>query len=495
MIGYIMKNILLGILIKAERAIKNRLVKLREWCLRPLLLRLGQQEGTMKMLVDAGFRTRAMIKLEFKKPIRVLFICHEPTLWGMFESVYNAMDIDLDFSPLVISLPYRHPTLPEGQYKDAGMLEFCIQRKIKAVQGYDKKRDEWLNPVTLVPDYVFFQSPYHLFPPMWSVERLSTIARVCHIPYGITIFRGKIYDVVHPAKFFRFISLFFKENSLSIKLFTDRFMAQGWFDHNKVILSGYPKLDYLNESHEICHNIWRHGTNKDIKRILWTPRWTTSEGACHFFNYKDFFSSFCKDHPNVEFVFRPHPLCLQNFLKTGELTRNDLEHLKAEYENSFNMTLDETGDYRDTFLTSDILITDISSLMTEYYVTGKPIIYTHCVDMFNDLGRQLSEGFYWVKSSIDLERTLEMLISGNDPLKKKRTKILKTLFFMPKGGAGLQIKEAVRSDLLSCTIDYAPTSNNNREVELYSAISDRYGKDSQHTVTNHKWPLDSLTTN
>ena len=167
------------------------------------------------------------------------------------------------------------------------------------------------------------------------------------------------------------------------------------------------------------------------------------EGNSHFFDYKDFFVAFCNEQHYVDFVFRPHPLCLLNFLQLGELTSRDLSQMEMEYENSLNMNLDKSEAYQDTFLTSDILVSDISSMMFEYFVTGKPIVYTHRIDDFNEFGRKLSEGFYWVKNSKELKQTLEMLISGNDPLRGKRKDLMKEVLIMPEGGSGLYIEDTL----------------------------------------------------
>ena len=179
-----------------NRVIKNVPFKLREWLLKPIGRRLIEQEAMLHILSNANLITRAMLNQSTNKPINVLFVCHEPTLWPMFESVYHAMLNDAKFSPLVVALPYRHGTLPKGQYKNAGIFEFCESLKIRAIRGYDKRTNEWQDPAVLMPDYVFFQTPYDIFPRLWSAERISMMARVCYIPYGTVLFRGAVDDAV-----------------------------------------------------------------------------------------------------------------------------------------------------------------------------------------------------------------------------------------------------------------------------------------------------------
>lgn len=407
---------------------------------------LQKRDSILKAFADTNFRMRAMKKNAQNKPINVLFVCHEPSLWNMFESIYAAMENDSKFLPLVVALPYKHGTLPEGQYKDAGMLEYCEARKIKVVRGYNKEKDEWLQPSTLEPDYVFFQTPYSVFPQCWLVKQISMMARICYIPYATCLFRGEVEETLHPASFFQHTRFIFKESIFSRDLFIKNFRSQGWLKEDNVILSGHPKLDYLTNNNQTKNGSWKRGFQKDIKRIIWTPRWNTSEGNCHFFDYKDFFVSFCKENQDVDFIFRPHPLCLQNFLNTGELSQKDLSLLEMQYAQSLNMILDKSAEYRDTFLTSDILVSDISSMLLEYLGTGKPIIYTHRINVFNDLGMKLSEGLYWVNNVMELKKTIDMLISGNDPLLIKRKQLMSEILYMPNGGSGLAIKDVIKTD-------------------------------------------------
>jgi hypothetical protein len=425
--------------------------------LRPLARQLERHEAMLRALSDAQFRARAQVKRFHNQPIHVLFVCHIRALWSSFDSVYRAVINDSGFRATVVTLRYRHTTLPDGEYKDEGALEFLQAKGIPAISGYDRERNQWLSPASLSPDYVFFQTPYDVFPPEWSVERVSMVARVCYIPYGATLFGDEVQNISYRSDFFRFVHLTFTDSPFGRGLFMNHFKHETWLDENAYVLSGFPKLDYLIQRPELSGKAWRRGTRPDLKRILWTPRWRTSESNSHFFDYKDFFVEFCRQHNDVDFVFRPHPLCLQNFLQTGELTAAELERMEQAYRASSNMALDRSGDYQDTFLTSDVLVSDISSMLLEYFATGKPIIYTHRVDAFNEFGRKLAEGFYWVRNAAELDRTLAMLTSGNDPLREKRQELVKLLLFLPEGGAGLKITEILRSDFQCRTVVLAET--------------------------------------
>jgi len=327
------------------------------------------------------------------------------------------------------------------------MYDYLKARGVDVVAGYDRNRDAWLTPESLAPDYVLFQTPYsHLFPLRWTAEHISRFAKVCYVPYATTLFRGEVDEIVHPEPFFSAASLVFAENSVTRDRLVARFKSCAWFREEAFVLSGSPKLDYIVNKKTPDATAWRRGATSERTRILWTPRWWTRDGSCHFFDYKSYFADFCARHDDVDFVFRPHPLSIQNFLNTGELTSDDVKRMELSYERSSNMTIDKGADYQGVFLASDVLVSDISSMLIEYLVTGKPIVYTHRIDLFNELGRALSEGFYWVRNSEELTSTLEMLIAGNDPLLNKRRELIEKLVFMPEAGAGPRIKETLKAD-------------------------------------------------
>jgi hypothetical protein len=407
--------------------VKKIINNARDWLNIPVKKEIDEQFRMIRSLSDLGIQRRLKEKKSHSRAIRVLFICHEPSLWSMFESTYSSMNARADFEPIVVTLPYSHGTLNSGEFRDSGMHDYCIQNNIGAVKGYDTETKEWLAPSDFQPDYVFYQTPYDLFPYAWAVQSLSMISRVCYIPYGACIFSGEVDIIVHPENFYKYCFFLFLDSSFTKNAFSEKFSTKHWFSKEKIIVSGNPKLDHFQNNVEPVNTIWRKGISKSSFRILWTPRWRTEEGTCHFFDYKDFFIKLCELHDNIDFAFRPHPLCLQNLVKTGEFSKNKVAELRATIDGSKNMCIDSNSDYTTTFLTSHVLVTDISSLMLEYMATGNPIIYTHRKNHFNALGAEIAKGCYWVGDEIELHNVLSNLQSDIDPLKEKRKEIIKTV--------------------------------------------------------------------
>ena len=105
---------------------------------------------------------------------------------------------------------------------------------------------------------------------------------------------------------------------------------------------------------------------------------------------------------------------------TGELPIAEATKYKERYKRIQNANIDNSKKYLEVFYSSDFIISDMSSILVDYFLTEKPIIYCHKTNQFNEFGSKIAEGFYWVHNWEELKRTIEMLKNGDDPLKEKR---------------------------------------------------------------------------
>lgn len=132
---------------------------------------------------------------------------------------------------------------------------------------------------------------------------------------------------------------------------------------------------------------------------------------------------------------------------TGELKKKAADEYKNRYEQHVNTSIDTSSDYLNTFYHSDCLITDTSSIVPEYFLTGKPIIYCFRENsrFIFDRHETYGEGMYWVKTWEELKKTLSMLENGEDPIKEKRQKLIEK-YFEKNGTAGKKIVDEIVKD-------------------------------------------------
>ena len=105
------------------------------------------------------------------------------------------------------------------------------------------------------------------------------------------------------------------------------------------------------------------------------------------------------------------------------MTDIELAQLRKDYGEPNK--IDETGNYIEAFSESTVLVADETSLIAEYFLTGKPIVFCKKETHYSLLMEKLIEGCYVVNSSEELVSVLEQLKEGNDTLRLKREEIVK----------------------------------------------------------------------
>jgi CDP-Glycerol:Poly(glycerophosphate) glycerophosphotransferase len=430
-----------------KNVLKKLVVGFLDRWLRPVASQLKRQDTMLRTLADANARTRSILNRLQNQPIHVVFVCHNPSLWGKLNPVYIALRSDTCFKVSIVSAPYRHSIYGDDDFRDGGMAEFLKNNQIDAIEGYNKTNKQWLDLQDISPDYVFFQTPYDWqFPLLYTSEYISLFSRICYVPYfGILLYKGEVEKITHPPSFFRNVNIAFVSNASEREDLLSKF--PDILSSKQVVVAGSPMLDYALGAVTAKGYAWKRNNKSNVKRILWTPRWRTSEGNCHFFDYKDYLLELANMRDDIDILFRPHPLCLPNFLATGEFPKEKQDEMFERVARMPNAGIDQSGDYQDTFLSSDILVSDMSSMLGEYFVTGKPIVYTHRVDSFNEFGAKLAKGFYWVRNQTELDEILQQLMRGEDPLKLTRQELIKKMFFVPRGGASNFIRNCLKAKL------------------------------------------------
>ena len=402
-------------------------------------------EDENMILAQQMINTRLLFKREKKEKVNVVFICHRPAVWRSMKSIYEELKKDERFKITIVSIPQ---ITPKGEFDDEGADEYF--KCEDSIVGFDNKTKKFLDIRELRPDYVFFQQPYNsIYPQQYRSSIISKYAKICYLSYFTFLDNLTIQDVsdeCYPFDYFRNISLFFSQNDKEKKYLENR-LSDFRAYRPKICLTGYPKYDNLDEYRLNDSDVWNYLKWEGHFRLLWTPRWTTNENSCNFFEYKDKLLEYCSKHKNIDFIFRPHPQSWIEWENTGELKKKAADEYKNRYEQHVNTSIDTSSDYLNTFYHSDCLITDTSSIVPEYFLTGKPIIYCFRENsrFIFDRHETYGEGMYWVKTWEELKKTLSMLENGEDPIKEKRQKLIEK-YFEKNGTAGKKIVDEIVKD-------------------------------------------------
>ena len=351
--------------------------------------------------------------------IKVGFIVQMPEIWDKQLPLFDALVHNERFHPVLISIPAYDFTnkIVKTNYDDDFFLKKYPEYCIKAYED-----DRWLSIRELGLDYIFYQRPYDWYlPKELQSTTISYHTRCCYIPYAFWPFKYDLCGYNRP--FFR--SLYFgfiesKENCEEIIRLGD------YEAMHRYLFCGYPSLDKKDD--------YSSNDSSNTTTILWTPRWSydINVGGSHFFEYKDKILNLLNEFEGIELILRPHPLSFQNYVLMGKITEGEVETYKRNVLES-GASFDQNRAIDDTFRNTDILITDISSILYTYILYEKPIIFCNTTVPKSPSFESIMECMYMADTWDDVVYWICEIRNGNDELKDKRHRLAEKIRLENRG--------------------------------------------------------------
>lgn len=427
--------------IKRKNVISRKVANLRK--------RLNEIEQEIQTAANTSIDNRFRMKKINKEKINVVFVCHRPSVWESLHTVYNAFSTDPDFDVKIVAIPNKKELpgkkLNHEIYESEGAELFW--QEYGCINGYDYESKKWYDLRQLNPDYVFFQQPYNVTRcELYKSWFVSKYAKIVFVPYGFQIVGRDVFESVNPMDFMNNVSFYFTTDKYHYMDVSD-WLRKNDDINTKVITTGFPRFDLFDETINRDSGIWKFKGDNRKFRILWTPRWCVNEGTCTFFEYKENILNFArKNINNIEIIFRPHPQAFQEWRTIGVMTETEEIQFRNECKEC-GITIDENGEYFSVITSTDCFVTDITSLMAEYLLTEKPIIYCHKKDYFTEMGEKLSKGYYYTQSWDEVEKYIKMLMTDDDPLREKRCELARNFKNKEISAADI-IHDVIKSDFM-----------------------------------------------
>lgn len=361
-------------------------------------------------------RKISKFKGEKNRKIRVVFLCQYGQVWNKLKTVYEKLINDNRFEVLVVAISENISS------PDKNIYEYFKKECEKfVIDAYDK--NEWYDLELFNPDYVFYQRPYDQYlPKPYRSGEVSKYAKILYLNYGFML--AKPFRKICLSKTFcRNVYCFFAENLYLQNFNISRFKYSHKKGYKKTLNIGYPALENFL--------LKKKCEKKDLTKykILWTPRWIEDKhlGGSNFMKYKDRIFEIADMNEKFNLIFRPHPMTFSHMVEIGKMTQKDVKEYINKIVQNNQMKYDVSIDYTNVFWDTDIMITDISSIIMEYYVTGKPIIYCKTGAIVDEFFKKVLDTLYVVDSWDEVKKMLEYIYDGNDPKKEERTNLINNL--------------------------------------------------------------------
>jgi len=167
------------------------------------------------------------------------------------------------------------------------------------------------------------------------------------------------------------------------------------------------------------------------KKVLVCPHHTIDADAeglrlSTFLANADLFLRLPKMFPEIDFVFRPHPLLFPRLATAKWWGEARTAAYRAALEAEPNVEFQQGGDYFRSFAESDALVHDCGSFLAEYFYTGKPQCYLLESDrtveeQFLPFSRRLLEHAYRAYAEAEIVDFLRrVVLAGDDPMREGR---------------------------------------------------------------------------
>ena len=308
--------------------------------------------------------------------------------------------------------------------------EFYTSNGYNTEYAFDIENDEFISLKEFNPDIIFYGEPWSIAKSQ-ELNETSKYALACFCCYGTTIHNGS-YEYEKP--FYRSLFKYFIDNYYAQELLIEHDV-----DSDSLPVFGSVKLDAYLLPVDESKVKWK---SSGKKRVIYAPHHSFYEGSILGYgtfgrNYL-FFLEYAKNHPDIEFILKPHPCLKKEIVHNKFMTEEEMDNYFAQWESLDNVQICEQGDYFDMFRTSDLMITDSNSFLSEYLPTEKPLIHLISEDSVghNEYGQKIIQGYYPARTNEETEQLLdEILYKNNDPLKDKRKEIIENDLVWERDGA------------------------------------------------------------
>lgn len=362
-------------------------------------------------------KTLQKLKIESKnRKLNVCFYVSETTKWNL-QTIYDAMKNSNIFKPfVVVSTRPKYYTKTAYEHNLAFFKNCCDDVRI----GFDVQNEEAIDLKSFNPDIIFYQQPWDLCSfKNQTIQYVKDFALTCYCPYPIS---EAPETLITNIKWFhsRLWKHFIFNNEIE-KQYTTNFGYTS--KHHNLVITGHPKLDiYENKNTKSNYNNY----------VIYSPHHAYSFSPHKYatWGWNGYFMLwYAKKHPEINWVFKPHPdFKLATWYNEKLTTKEQIEDYCEEWKR-IGLYYDD-GNYFDLFNKSKCLITDCGSWLTEYLPTQNPVIHlrSKIATGYSDTNNKIMPFYYQAWDLEQLKEHLDnVLINNKDPLKADRIRLISEL--------------------------------------------------------------------
>lgn len=366
-------------------------------------------------------RTIKILKNKYKNKEKINFA---------FFVINNAMNPSLPlinklknsniFNPFIVVVPYTAFETEKMIEEFKKTYEYINKKfdNIEIIKGYDIQRDAYID-ISNITDIACITTPYGLV--MNELHRASYLYSKNVLPFYISYTSlSKDYygiDCILSQDEMKYMWKVFVDTEYVLRLAKHRLV----YSLKNMVSSGYVKMDGLHKMTRVCDSEYR-------KTIILAPHHSIGDTVPNvmlstFLKFSDLYLKLPMIYKDIKFIFRPHTFLkirLKDDKYWGEQKTDEYFQKMASYK---NVEYQDGGDYLQSFINSDGIITDCGSFLMEYLYTDNPGCYILRNDettekMFNSFGKKCLEQYYIAFNEYDIINYIDDVILNENDVKK-----------------------------------------------------------------------------
>lgn len=402
------------------------------------------------------FELKYSIVNEIETQMEVVFMPYKVSMWDCMESVWEEAKNDPNCNCYVVPIPY---------YELDG--EGNISKKCYEGNGFSRDID--ITPYDLYdlenkqPDVIYIHNPYDGYNRLTRIEsryfsdNLSKYTNMLvYIPYFVA---GSFINTADPSSLSDTPGVLNATKVIAQSDVDKQVYISNGHNQNKILNLGSPKFDAtilsLEKSFEESKK-WNN-TISNKKVILLNTGITNllQDGEKWIRDMNRVLDIFAKFN-SCSLIWRPHPLTTV----TIKTMRRDIIGLFNEFLEKIvdakNVIIDLNSDVYPAISVSDALISDYSSVMFQYMVTGKPVLGIIDETLIKEENLYSVDylGNYLINRGTSIKDFIEMVVNEEDPKKDERMNRLKASVTNIDGKSGKKIYQTIKEEAINQMLSY-----------------------------------------
>lgn len=402
----------------------------------------------LRNLYDLARKINEECTNNIKYKFKIVFFAELGSKWDAMDSVYWAYKNRDDCEVNVVLAPiFRAVKFPDGTIKsDVIYRDYLTDMGISHIpyKQYDIKKD--------LPDMVFSSQPYEsVTPEQFWAENIAPYTRLVYLPY-FTSARAMTDEE-------KYVQCNMPMHQLAWRMICQSESQKNVYSEfadNKgknMIACGLPKWDWVVNMDKRKIELPKEWEKLKNKKVLLRNIHYNISDPISFLDGTRKTMKKIENEKNVAYIYRFHPM-LDTMFRTYYVSyQKEWEELKKEINLSSCCVIDTNETYDCAFKFSKFLLTEGTSLMTQYLFTKKPVL----VMCWERLEKRLKEEdkeetfikakyFYNANGTEDGEILRKKLLNGEDEQLEVRMKNIE-MDFPNAGNIGRQLADKLIDEI------------------------------------------------